>query len=111
MYKNTIVPIDTAHYRKILTTRRSELEKRLIKIEDQLDDPKNPDIEERATEREGDEVLELQGNSGLLEIKSIDAALKRIKSGTYGICITCDQQISAERLEAVPHTNLCRNCV
>ena len=56
-------------------------------------------------------LLELQGNSGLRELQAIDAALGRIESGTYGICFGCKEEISEERLEAVPYATKCRNCM
>ena len=37
----------------------------------------------------------------------IDAALRRIDDGTYGICQVCGQQIDAARLEARPWAALC----
>ncbi|MGI9379849.1 MAG: TraR/DksA family transcriptional regulator [Methyloligellaceae bacterium] len=40
----------------------------------------------------------------------IQVALDRIANGTYGICVSCEQPISTERLEAVPHASRCRNC-
>lgn len=103
--------VDTAHFKKILNNRRSELVERISHIEDLLDDPKDPDVEERSVEREEDEVLELQAKSGYEEIQAIDAALKRIENKTYGVCRSCLNAISHERLEAVPYTTLCRNCM
>jgi len=103
--------IDIDHFKSILTARRAELEKLLLRIEDRLDDPKDPDVEERATEREEDEVLELQGNAGLKELQAIDAALSRIESGVYGTCLACENPISEERLDAVPTATRCRNCM
>ena len=35
-------------------------------------------------------------------LDAIDAALKRIEDGTYGICTNCGKPIPEERLEAVP---------
>jgi len=37
-------------------------------------------------------------------------ALQRIKSGIYGICITCGNLIEKGRLEAVPHARMCVSC-
>lgn len=51
----------------------------------------------------------LASKSGRL-VYHIDEALRRIKEGTYGICEKCGKQISAARLEAVPHARLCINC-
>jgi len=101
---------DIAAMKRRLTRRLAELEGRLHEIEDELDEPMPADFEERATEREGDEVLESLGNAGLIEIRQINAALARIEAGTYGECEVCGKEISDERLEAVPHTNVCRKC-
>ncbi len=103
--------IDFEHYKKILVKRRQELVKRLENIEDLLDDPKTKDVEDWAAETEGDEVLQIQGSSGLVEIKSIDAALKRIELGNYGVCPICGNEISSQRLNAVPHASQCINCM
>ena len=78
---------------------------------DWLDDPANPDAEERATEREQDEVFELQGLAGQEEIAAIDAALKRIENNIYGLCLRCGEPISRERLNAVPYAIHCRKCM
>lgn len=94
-----------------LLARKHELERRLGKIETDLDTLPNPDSAERATERENDEVLEGLGLQGQLEIKAIDAALKRLAEGTYGICVSCGEEISPERLKAVPHAALCMRCM
>jgi len=40
----------------------------------------------------------------------LEEALERIESGTYGICKGCGKEIPKERLEAVPHTQLCVPC-
>ena len=40
----------------------------------------------------------------------LDAALKRIGEGRYGICLTCKGLIEKERLEILPHTQLCIAC-
>lgn len=102
--------IDFQRYEKLLNDRLKELDSRLHDIEDELDEPVASDAEERATEREGDEVLEGLGLVGINEIKMINSALERISNGTYGICLSCEEEISKERLESVPHTGLCRKC-
>jgi len=40
----------------------------------------------------------------------INEALKRIEDSTYGICRTCEKEISKNRLEAVPHATQCITC-
>ncbi|MGH1353392.1 MAG: TraR/DksA family transcriptional regulator [Methyloligellaceae bacterium] len=102
--------IDIEKYKKALLTRLDELDERLHNIEDELEEPTAKDNEDRATEREGDEVLESLGNAGLLEFRKIQSALRRIKNGTYGICIECGEEISTARLDIVPYAPKCRDC-
>jgi DnaK suppressor protein len=44
------------------------------------------------------------------ELKKVDDALKRIGSGTYGICQNCGQEIDIERLKAYPAAQNCIKC-
>ena len=102
--------VDLPRYEKRLRDRLRELNERLKDIDEDLDEPADPDVEERATEREGDEVLENLGHAGLAEIKMIQAALARIKDGTFGVCVACGEPISKQRLEVLPHTPRCKDC-
>ena len=43
-------------------------------------------------------------------LRAIDGALQRIEDGTFGICETCGQPISEERLEAIPYATQCIDC-
>ena len=43
-------------------------------------------------------------------LQYLNRYLEMIKEGTFGICTTCDELISKERLEEVPHTSKCFNC-
>jgi DnaK suppressor protein len=68
------------------------------------------DLADSATDtydRELDHTLEENSEQILAEI---DAALQRIEEGTYGICTNCGEQISEERLEALPWATLCIDC-
>lgn len=97
-------------YRRMLGQRLAKLENRLDELETALDAPAPADFEERATEREGDEVMERLGQSGLAETDQIKAALHRIEDGSFGICAGCGETISIERLDILPHTPRCRKC-
>ena len=97
-------------HRRMLTARKEELHSRLVTIEDELDDPLPKDFEDQATELEDDEVLQTLGENGVQELRQIEAALDRIDQGTYGVCLNCGNPISDERLAAVPHAALCRDC-
>lgn len=102
--------INVSRYEKKLRSRLRELSRRISAVQSELDQPPDADSEERASEREGDEVLEGLGSAGLAEIRMIQAALERIANGTFGTCVACGDDIAEERLEAVPHASRCRRC-
>ncbi len=62
------------------------------------------------------EVYELEGFAkvgkleGLRLLRAIEEAFARIRQGTYGVCVVCNQRIAKARLEAVPWTRVCREC-
>lgn len=99
-----------AYYRDKLLKRLAELDSRLHQIEAELDAPMPKDWEEKAVEREGDEVLEHLGQSGEAEIARIRAALQRIREDEYGYCVECGDEIAEERLEILPDTPFCQAC-
>ncbi len=43
-------------------------------------------------------------------LKQIDHALQRVAGGTYGECQACGEQISSNRLKAVPWAEYCLTC-
>ncbi|WP_297769767.1 TraR/DksA C4-type zinc finger protein [uncultured Roseovarius sp.] len=102
--------LEERNYRAVLMRRLGELDKRLHAIEDELDAPKSKDWDEAAIEGEGDEVLELLGQHGQEEVARIRAALERIRQGSFGLCSVCGEQISADRLDILPETPVCRSC-
>jgi RNA polymerase-binding protein DksA len=44
------------------------------------------------------------------EAEQVRDAIRRREEGSYGICASCGQSISAERLEARPEATLCIEC-
>jgi DnaK suppressor protein len=60
----------------------------------------------------GTETFEREKDFSLLEqleaeIGDLDAALRKIDDGTYGICEVCGKEIEPDRLEAMPGTRTC----
>ena len=101
---------DYSEIKQDLEARMALLKERVVGISDDLREPSSKDFEERATETEGDEVMESLGNAGLVEINRIQAALARMENGTYGICGECGADISEKRLKAVPYAAKCIDC-
>lgn len=66
----------------------------------------------------GDDGFEIEQVSKNLALKrhlerllaQIEAAVRRIEQGVYGMCERCGQAINPERLEALPYATTCLNC-
>ena len=93
-----------------MEARLGELDARLREIGEELESHNDRDWEEMAQEREEDEVLERLGTSGQAEMRMINAALRRMDKGEYGVCVRCGEDISAARLDVLPYTPLCKTC-
>jgi RNA polymerase-binding protein DksA len=112
--------IDTEHFRGLLLEERTRVVAAIQNLHDDhqgsISDETGEDaaydnhLADTATEtydRELDYTLEENSEHVLAEI---DAALKRIEDGTYGICTNKGEQIPVERLEARPYATLCIDC-
>ena len=102
--------MDTEKRKAKIEARLAELHGRLERVGDALDEPADADLGDQAIELEDDEVLEAIGAAAHKETRLLQNALRSIDDGTYGICKSCGDDISAERLDAVPYALLCRNC-
>lgn len=66
----------------------------------------------------GDDGSEIEQVSKNLALKNhlerllaqIEAAVRRIEQGVYGLCERCGQAINPERLEALPYATTCLSC-
>lgn len=96
--------------REKLQRRLAELEERMGRIRADLRRPGDRDSEERATERENDEVLERLDEAESAELEQVRGALARIEAGSYGRCRACGGSIDQARLRALPYAETCIDC-
>ena len=110
--------VDVDRFRKLLLEERDRLQGALEylheenpgTLEDETGEPGAgvdqhlADVATETVDREVDYSLEENAEQVLGEI---DAALRRIDEGTYGICRVCGREIPPERLEARPWATLC----
>ena len=66
--------------------------------------------EEEAGETAELENLIAQEKHVLDQLVDIDLAIKKLDSGTYGLCQKCNEQIEVPRLEAIPTAKICMKC-
>ena len=102
--------MDLETVKQSLEARLTKLTTRVSKIESDLRKPGSQDWQDRATEKQNEEVLEQLGVTERAEIDDIRAALVRIREGTYTHCMRCGAAITPRRLEALPYTNSCISC-
>lgn len=104
------------HYKKLLLQERDEVLKELIESDE---DAKNlmendmanvNDAVDEATSTVAQTLLLTMSKNNQERILSIEAALRRIAESSYGICITCGEKITKERLDAVPWATKCIKC-
>ncbi len=76
--------------------------------EGQKDDGR--DTYDVASEERDREISYLLTDRDRGKLQSIEQALERIDAGTYGICESCEGEITSERLKAMPFTRLCVQC-
>jgi DnaK suppressor protein len=58
-----------------------------------------------------DEFISLHLNSlDYVQLRLVEEALDRVRSGDYGICLACEQPIPQKRLQALPWARYCVQC-
>jgi DnaK suppressor protein len=96
-------------FKKILETKRDELEK-IVRNRDAITIEKSADAldeVQHASEREL-AIRNLDRESNLL--RNVRSALRRLEDGTFGTCLHCEEEISPKRLDALPWAPFCIQC-
>jgi DnaK suppressor protein len=110
------MPIDTIQIRALLVEERTKLIHQLTELGSSETGDLRSDVEfGDAFADAGAATAERTERLGLVEtlktqLDAVDAALGRIESGTYGVCASCGNEISADRIEARPVSIYCMDC-
>ena len=95
---------------------RIALESERARLQAELaEEVEHPRVAHGAQTAAATEVSESQRGQQLRERESqhlvqIEAALRRIADGRFGLCLTCAKPIAPERLEALPLATDCIDC-
>lgn len=105
----------TATAEQLLRRRQAELRATLQEAAGTAlhaaDEPAAPsDFKEVADDEAQDTVSDAATAHALRELAEVDAALLRIREGSYGVCAECGDAIAPARLHAVPAAALCTAC-
>ena len=100
-------------FKKRLEERQSILRRNVTRTAEdgrRADEEATQDIADRAASSYNKEFLFHQSNNERQLLQMVEAALSRIREGTFGQCISCCRDINPKRLEAVPWTRYCIEC-
>jgi DnaK suppressor protein len=103
----------TEQFKHELEAQRSEVLKSLRQVESEkealdVDSPK--DSADQSVTNLSTESLFERSSQRRTTLRLIEAALRRIAEGSFGVCVTCGEEIKERRLEALPWTQFCLQC-
>jgi RNA polymerase-binding protein DksA len=100
----------TDDFLQSLMAKKEELTERLDRINANVRRQLDSDSKERAKELEDREVVDALGNEAREELQKVSAALERLATGNFGVCITCGSAIDRNRLLVHPYAEACMDC-
>jgi RNA polymerase-binding transcription factor len=101
------------YYKKKLQALREELLKAIARTGQEgreADEDPTVDLADKAANSYTKEFLFGQTHTDRERLALVEAALERIREGTFGLCLSCQQELQQKRLEAVPWTRYCIAC-
>ncbi len=99
-----------SNYRELLLAKKAELSSSLRAKLETLTGPSGAALEDLAPVFT-DQFIALRINSlDYLQLQMIEAALARIDSEEYGVCLDCGNTIPSARLDAIPWAVRCVAC-
>lgn len=100
-------------YKKRLLAKQEELLRQVSKSEQdgrQIDEDTTQDIADKAANSYTKEFLFHQSDDNRRILQLVNEALERLKNGSYGLCVACQEEVQVKRLEAVPWARHCIEC-
>lgn len=96
-------------FQDILEKKRDDILKMVTHNEDNLasDVGDEADVASQTFEREL--LFEMEDSERVI-LDDIEAALRKIEKGDFGICESCRKPISSQRLKAMPWARYCISC-
>lgn len=101
------------YFEEILISRRAQIVTNINEVEHDLNDLQDQELNDEGdyAAASTDNIVENAiGNQQDIELQEIEAALVRIKEGTYGVCDMCEDDIGMARLKVKTHAKYCIDC-
>jgi len=103
-------PKDIEEIRTRLLAHKADLQKRVTTIHEHARDPLEQDSAEQAAQLGNVAVVSALESEAVQQIAEIEAAIRRLDAGTYGVCVSCGEPIGDGRLKVRPAATQCRDC-
>ena len=101
----------TGNFKAILLKKRNELLALVRREPDVLaTNIRTPDVDEFAVKSAMQDVTAVTLDLRSRMLKDIDRSLRQLAEGTYGLCEGCGEEISSNRLQALPWARYCLTC-
>jgi DnaK suppressor protein len=100
-------------FRKLLAAKKESIIRKLtdtITESKEMESNVAQDLVDKAETSYTKEFLLSLSDGEREQLLLIDEALKRLEHAEFGVCQTCQKEIGAKRLEAIPWTPYCINC-
>jgi DnaK suppressor protein len=105
--------IEIEQFRQTLECQRreaTEIMARLGREAQALDSDSGQDEADRCVVSMSKESLFELSSKRRTALRLIEAALRRVADGSFGVCVACGDDIQSRRLQAVPWTQFCLAC-
>ena len=99
--------------REVLIARRDALRKALtgdLSMLKELREQSSGDVVDVALDAAQDELNSQLAEVESRELSNVEAALEKMREGSYGRCEGCNENIPLVRLQALPYATLCIQC-
>ena len=109
--------LDRSQFERLLRERRERLLGEILETLLRTDKETYAELAGEVHDAEDDALADLLSDLNLaeisrsvLEIRDIDAAMRRLADRTYGLCVDCGERIGPARLAAHPTAKRCLSC-
>lgn len=108
---------DLSRYQHLLQARAEQLRNEIREALLRVDAERNAVLAQQVHDTKDQAVLKQLEQSAMAdvardarELSDVGDALQRLAGGRYAVCVSCDAQIPAERLDAFPTAKRCLPC-
>jgi DnaK suppressor protein len=112
-HKTATLDRNSRLFRERLLAKKDELLQSVQKSEQdgrEADEEGTQDLADKAANAYTKEFLFHQSDDNRRVLQLVNEALERIEQGSYGVCVSCQEEVQNRRLEAVPWASYCVDC-